>query len=1064
MRKILHRLNQLHFTQKNKLSLAGALFVILLGSGNAQVFKIDPKFQELLKQPKTGVELKEIINNLDLKTVDVIKPQEGNIQHFPAIIYANNVSDLKKEGILVQSETSKFATALVTIDDIRKLSNNKNIISVQAPQEDGLHNDIAAAQAGVTLLHSGVLNETKFTGKGILVGIYDTGIDWSHPDFRELNDQTKSRIYSIWDQTITANSNESTPNNFSYGVEYTKEHINDEIDGTPANYVREKDTNSHGTHVAATAAGNGAALPGQPHKGMAPESELVIVKGGDSTFPQSNTIDAIKYFQQISDKLNKPIVVNMSIGGQGGAHDGSQPHEIIVDEFTQSKEGRVVVISAGNDYGEKLHKRNDIKPNGSTKYTVEVGTGTGSSTSTTIFNLNTYFEKDQNYTILVTVPDGKTYQLDGAGFKRESILDNTFNLSIGNTNDAVTGKKYGYIYLSKLTLTSTTDTKGIYTIELINNSDKDTFVDGWLTTRNSNSVLVDGDNTYIVGSPGTSTNALTVGAYRGRISWYNTKIPGGYWNTNTNAEDIASFSAEGPRADGVLKPEITASGQQIVSAHTSSVTLSATATGTVDGKYYTNKQGTSMSSPVVAGSVALLLQANPKLNYKEVKDLITKNANKDIVSTVTNRWGHGKLDIYKAVSEVTSCAVSDRNIISYEKTPYQSGQDGGFTIANNSKIAIKFSPTLTGKIGNIQFYIGSGGTTDPITAEIKEIENGLPGKTIASRTLEFNKDLKRFAWNTIDFTSFDIDSDLDKEFFVVLYSNGGTLSIRAELFGAENSDNRSFISKDGGEYVQYTSSNYSYSPDFRVRTEVYEHEPAVKKLIDVNANTTKTIKKGNNFFTSACSLITSVYSPDTTTVDVNGGATFIKDDVNKLSKTINLDVKNTIEKGKVKLYFTQDEFNKYNENNTTKLPTSATDTENGKNLIVLFKPTTGNAANLVPTKVKWNSVYKYWEVEVDQLLSGDYSVTTNKTLNTTDNLSSSLTVYPNPVSSELNIGLPSNLTKATYKLFNLTGQTVLSGNISNNSTKVSVNHLTNGVYILELTTEKGVVTKKVIKN
>jgi len=112
-------------------------------------------------------------------------------------------------------------------------------------------------------VHGGLLIGTPYKGEGAIVLVHDSGIDWKHKDFRQSGDTTKSRILYIWDQTLTPVAGESSPA-AGYGVEYTKAQIENELDGTPAGFVREKDINyyGHGTHVAATAAGNGATLGG----------------------------------------------------------------------------------------------------------------------------------------------------------------------------------------------------------------------------------------------------------------------------------------------------------------------------------------------------------------------------------------------------------------------------------------------------------------------------------------------------------------------------------------------------------------------------------------------------------------------------------------------------------------------------------------------------------------------------------------------------------------------------------------------------------------------------------
>ena len=162
--------------------------------------------------------------------------------------------------------------------------------------------------------------------------IFDTGIDWKHLDFRKVGDTTKSRILYIWDQTLTPNSKEHSPTGFTYGVEYTEAQIEGELSGSARGVVREKDTVGHGTHVASTAAGNGQAFNNK-YIGMAPEADIIVVKGGDGSFSETGEIDGLTYAQNKATALKEPIVVNMSLGGQIGPHDGTNGDEVAVNSF-----------------------------------------------------------------------------------------------------------------------------------------------------------------------------------------------------------------------------------------------------------------------------------------------------------------------------------------------------------------------------------------------------------------------------------------------------------------------------------------------------------------------------------------------------------------------------------------------------------------------------------------------------------------------------------------------------------------------------------------------------------
>jgi subtilisin family serine protease len=226
-------------------------------------------------------------------------------------------------------------------------------------------NDISRVETGSQLLHAGFVTGTVYKGKGAIVLVYDTGIDWKHLDFRSPTDTTKSRVLFIWDQTITAGAGETPPSGFSYGVEYTQAQIQNEIDGTPAGFVREKDNNGHGTHVTGTAAGNGVTFG--KFTGEAPEADIIFVKGGESSFSETRMIDGMTYAANKAAALGKPIAVNWSLGGMWGTHDATDPVSVAVDDFS-SLPGRVHVNSAGNSGNSLIHVEEDAA--GSKSFTI----------------------------------------------------------------------------------------------------------------------------------------------------------------------------------------------------------------------------------------------------------------------------------------------------------------------------------------------------------------------------------------------------------------------------------------------------------------------------------------------------------------------------------------------------------------------------------------------------------------------------------------------------------------------------------------------------------------------
>lgn len=1046
-----------------------ALLVFFSCTFFGQVQKLDYRFDILLQNRET-LSKQGLIKELEQPEMKLDKhlvvTSAGAQTMYSCIIYTKAPEKLKAEGILVQSQLPNFATALVTIEDIEKLLQLPYVESIMAPTFDELHNDVSRAQSGASLLQDGVFNNTSYVGNGVLVGIYDTGIDWKHPDFRGVTDQTKSRIYSIWDQTLTPQGTETSPTGFSTGVEYTKAQIEDELDGSPANFVRENDTNGHGTHVAGTAAGNGAAFGDKRHKGFAPNADIVFVKGGNGSFPTTNTINALTYFQNVATALNKPIVVNMSIGGQGSAHDGSGSHEVAVDNFTSSGPGRVVVISAGNDYGGNIHKKIDIASSATGTYTFTVSSNT---TASSIFSFLMYANDDSPVTAILTTPDGQQYTQNISSNTIHNILGGGFTATMYNYWSNNNNKRYVQMIISRVT-GSTSNCQGTYTLAVTNNGTQPISAHGWLYSEGVATTLVGGNNEYIVGSPGNATSAITVASYVGRATYYST----GAYRTSSTQESISSFSSQGPRVDGFQKPEITASGQYVVSAKSSNSTPSTTdiITGTT---HYVKNQGTSMSSPGVAGAVALLLQANPNLTAAGVKSRLTLNARQDgATGNVPNtRWGAGKLDIYKAVTDEVNCIKSNSEIITYDG-PFVSATDESGSFYDNTMFAVRFTPALTGKLGGFSFHTSSTAITTDFSANIqvrKVAANGDPGDVIATKTISsMINDVQRYTWNYIDLSDLNIQAVTGKDFYIIIDGLGGRISMRSESTVV---DGRSKTSTNGTTWASRTF-------DLKMRATIYEDVAEVKNLATTNQNKMSAAANGYNYFANNCQLISRVEKETASTVAGNVTSKVWVDNLqpNYVSRRyeINSDANTANATGKVTLYFKQAEFDAYNSTNTVKLPTSSTDMSNKANLLIeKYSGTsnTGIAASygstpviIMPnvTDIVWNDTYQYWEVTFQTTGLGGYFIRTSSAFLGTNEIKadSGVNIYPNPAKTFVTVDLGKNY-KAKITIIDASGRLVKTLDI-NSKDKVNVSGLVKGTYLFDITLDNDKkIVKKIIK-
>ncbi|KYH04563.1 hypothetical protein A1704_17955 [Chryseobacterium cucumeris] len=1032
-----------------------------------QVQKLDSRFDLLLKNKESianGRAVKEL-ERPDMKLDQhLVVTSKGAQTMYSCIVYTKEPEKLKADGFLIQSQFPAFSTALVTIEDIERLTQLPYVTSVMGPEFDALHNDVSRAQSGASLLQDGVFNNTAYNGTGVLVGIYDSGIDWKHPDFRKSDDQTKSRIVSIWDQTLTAQAGETAPAGFATGVEYTKAHIEDELDGTPTGFVRENDTNGHGTHVSGTAAGNGSAFTDKRHKGFSSDADIVFVKGGNGSFPTTNTINALTYFKNVATALNKPIVVNMSIGGQSSAHDGTSSHEVAVNSFTTSGAGRVVVISAGNDYGANLHRKVDIAAGAAQTYNFTVASNTSAAS---VFSFIMYANDNTPVTAKLTTPDGQQYTQNISTNTAHTILGGGLTATMYNYWSNDNNKRYVQLVVTRTS--GTTNVQGNYSLEITNNGTQQITAHGWLYSQGVQTTLQNGDNEYIVGSPGNASNAITVASYMGRPSWYST----GAYSTTTPQESISSFSSQGPRVDGVQKPDIAGSGQNVISSRSSN--SAPAATDIISGtNYYVKNQGTSMSSPGVAGAVGLLLQANPSLTAAQVKARLTANARMDgATGVVPNmRWGYGKLDIYKAVTDEIGCVKSNFETVSYDE-PYIVANTEFNYYFDNMALAVRYTPTLTGKLGGFSFVSGSSIPSDiPVDIQIRKVDaNGNPGDIIATKTItSWLNNIQRYTWNYINLSDLNVQMVTGKEFYIVVNGLGGRIAMKAEN-AVLNS--RSKTSTDG---TTWTSRTF----DLKMRAVIYENVAEVKNLATSNQTKTSTVANGYNYFTNSCQLISRLEKETASTVTGNVTSKVWVDNAqpNYVARRyeINSDANTTTATGKVTLYFKQSDFDAYNLTNGVKLPTSPTDVANKANLLIekySGTSTTGTVASFGGTAtvitpdiadIIWNDTYQYWEVSFQTTGFGGYFVKTGTTLGTADvKINSEVNITPNPAKDFVNVSL-GRYSKGAVSVYDVSGKLIKTVNVDKNSGRIDVSEFVRGTYLFTITLEDNTkITKKVMK-
>lgn len=233
--------------------------------------------------------------------------------------YSGSMEDIPIEGLQITPLLNQYAVIRVPQSQLDALANLPQIEYVEKPKR--LFFALSQARS-ISCINPVQAAPYNLHGSGILVACVDSGIDYSHPDFRNTDGST--RIVSLWDQSIQG----KPPEGYFLGTEYTEEQINEALaqNSIADRYriVPSRDFNGHGTAVMGIAAGNGRESEGIL-RGVADEASLVVVKLGnplEDSFPRTTElIQGIDYCIRLAIARNQPLALNLSFGNSYGSHE-----------------------------------------------------------------------------------------------------------------------------------------------------------------------------------------------------------------------------------------------------------------------------------------------------------------------------------------------------------------------------------------------------------------------------------------------------------------------------------------------------------------------------------------------------------------------------------------------------------------------------------------------------------------------------------------------------------------------------------------------------------------------
>lgn len=617
--------------------------------------------------PITQILLTEKSNTLRTKSLVKFQGQPEMLSVFVKVQNETAFSLIEEYGGQIQTIAGNICTATLPFSSIVPLSEQSEILSINAAVEVKPTLDVARVLSNNSLVNDGQSPLQKgYTGKGVVVGMIDTGIDFTHPAFYSDASLSEYRIIYAWNQRANTGTK---PQPYDYGAEYT----------TKASILAAGTDNSaedHGTHTSGIAAGSGY---NTVYKGIAPASDIYAVGTNMTT---TGIIDGVNYIISKANNAGKPCVINLSLGSQMGPHDGTSDF----DQMLAAKVGPGVIVvgSAGNEGSDPIH----IRTSGSALVsTVAVPNVYGSATSYILADI--WGNANKNYRVRIGIYNSST----GALISQTSWLSANYSATLNTTNTSYTiqlgyGKnptnnKYNAtVYVQASPFVSGESV--LISIDPLTN----TFVDMWATNATFSNVLtgmsglVSGNSDYTVGEiGGVANDIISVGAYVSKNQWK--AINGATYNLNPVpvVGTIASFSSKGPTADGRIKPDIAAPGAAIVSSvnhfsseYGSTYPLSVAMKTVNSTNYYWGvMQGTSMSAPLVTGTLALWMEAYPNLTPQQVKQIFALTAKQNTSARLAypnNTWGYGVLDSYAGIVNLlntvdVSAAEVDKSILVY---------------------------------------------------------------------------------------------------------------------------------------------------------------------------------------------------------------------------------------------------------------------------------------------------------------------------------------------------------------------------------------------------------------
>lgn len=557
-----------------------------------------------------------------------------------------------------QGRMGDLRMARMTLAQLRTEANRDDVAQIEAAESLSDPRPLRAATTKAPKSRKIRSRRPHRDGKEVLIGIVDVGgFDFAHPDF--LDRQGRTRFARIWDQGgNTRPSPKGAP--FRYGAEIQRKHMNAAIkasasDGLPATELEPQSqmtAGSHGTHVASIAAGN---------HGVCPEATIAAVlvslpasdwERRSSFYDSTRLVHAVEYLLQVAKEEGcKAVVINVSLGTNGHAHDGSSPLCRWIDAQLAIP-GRAVCVAAGNAGQEsaehpddlgwimgRIHTSGTVASRGLTRDLEWVVVGDG-RVDVSENELEIWYSAQDRFAVSVRPPGSNRWigPVKPRQFiENRRLPDGSFISIYNELFHAANGANHISIYLSPFLGDDKGVVgvpKGVWVVRLEGIEVKNGEFHAWIERDDPRPLGRAGDR-ELWNFPSFFSESSYVDACSVSTLACGHRIVS-VGNLDLRRNRINPSSSQGPTRDGRCKPDIAAPGTDIVAANGFA--------GPRD--LWISMTGTSMASPYVAGVIGLMLAVEPRLTAAQIEGILHRTARP--LPGADHRWindaGYGEID------------------------------------------------------------------------------------------------------------------------------------------------------------------------------------------------------------------------------------------------------------------------------------------------------------------------------------------------------------------------------------------------------------------------------------